>query len=94
MAKKLGTKLIHFVPRDNVVQHAELRRMTVLEYDPDSKQAAEYRELASKIHNNAGNGTIPTPITMDELEDLLMEFGIMKKEDESIIGKKAKEVAA
>ena len=29
MAKKLGTHLIYFVPRDNVVQHAELRRMTV-----------------------------------------------------------------
>ena len=82
------------MPRDNIVQHAELRRMTVLEYDPDCKQADEYRKLAHKIHNNAGNGTIPTPITMDELEDLLMEFGIMKKEDESIIGKKAAEVAA
>jgi nitrogenase iron protein NifH len=87
LSKKLGTKLIHFVPRDNVVQHAELRRMTVLEYDPESKQAEEYRSLARKIHANAGNGTIPTPITMDELEDLLMEFGIMKKDDETIVGK-------
>ena len=26
---------------------------------------------------------------MEELEELLMEFGIMKKEDESIIGKAA-----
>jgi nitrogenase iron protein NifH len=87
LAKKLGTKLIHFVPRDNVVQHAELRRMTVLEYDPTCKQAEEYRTLARKIHENKGKGVIPTPITMDELEDLLLEFGIMSKEDESIIGK-------
>ena len=36
---------------------------------------------------------IPTPITMDELEALLMEFGIMEVEDTSIIGKKAIEVA-
>ncbi len=63
--------------------------MTVLEYDPSSKQADEYRQLAKKIHANAGKGVIPTPITMEELEDLLMEFGIMKKEDESIIGKAA-----
>lgn len=89
LATKLGTQLIHFVPRDNVVQHAELRRMTVLEYAPDSKQAEEYRQLASKIHANAGKGTIPTPITMDELEDLLLEFGIMQAVDESIIGKAA-----
>ncbi|MDE2585590.1 MAG: nitrogenase iron protein [Betaproteobacteria bacterium] len=87
LAKKLGTKLIHFVPRDNVVQHAELRRMTVLEYDAECKQAAEYRALAQKVHANAGNGVIPTPISMDELEDLLLEFGIMSKEDESIVGK-------
>ncbi len=30
---------------------------------------------------------IPTPLTMDELEGLLMEFGIMEEEDEEIIGK-------
>jgi nitrogenase iron protein NifH len=89
LSSKLNSKLIHFVPRDNAVQHAELRRMTTIEYAPDSKQANEYRALAKKIHENAGKGTIPTPITMEELEELLMEFGIMKKEDESIIGKAA-----
>ncbi|OGB74949.1 MAG: nitrogenase iron protein [Burkholderiales bacterium RIFCSPLOWO2_12_FULL_67_210] len=94
LAGMLGSKLIHFVPRDNIVQHAELRRMTVIEYAPDSKQAAEYRTLASKIHNNAGNGTIPTPITMDQLEDMLMEFGIMQAIDESEVGKAAAAAAA
>ena len=89
----LGSRLIHFVPRDNIVQHAELRRMTVLEYAPDSKQAGEYRTLAQKVHANAGNGTIPTPITMDQLEDLLMEHGIMKSIDESQVGKTAAELA-
>ena len=87
LAKRLNSKLIHFVPRDNAVQHAELRRMTTIEYAPDSKQANEYRQLAKKIHENAGKGTIPTPITMEELEEVLMDFGIMEKEDESIVGK-------
>jgi nitrogenase subunit NifH len=41
--------MIHYVPRDNIVQHAELRRMTVNEYAPDSKQAEEYTTLAEKI---------------------------------------------
>ena len=94
LAKKLGTKLIHFVPRHNIVQHAELRRMTVIEFAGDSKQADEYRQLATKIHNNAGQGIIPTPITMDELEDMLMEHGIMKPVDEAIVGKTAAELAA
>jgi nitrogenase iron protein NifH len=94
LAKKLNSKLIHFVPRDNVVQHAELRRMTVIEYAPDSAQADHYRTLAKKIHANAGKGTIPTPISMEELEDMLMEHGIIKNIDESLVGKKATEVAA
>jgi nitrogenase iron protein NifH len=68
--------------------------MTVLEYAPDSKQAGEYRTLAEKIHANAGNGTIPTPITMDQLEDLLMEHGIMKSIDESQVGRTAAELVA
>ena len=94
MAKKLGTHLIYFVPRANIVQHAELRRMTVLEYAPESEQAGHYRSLAQKIHANGGKGIIPTPITMDELEDMLMEHGIMKPVDEAIVGKTAAELAA
>jgi nitrogenase iron protein NifH len=93
LAAKLGTQMIHFIPRDNAVQHAEIRRMTVIEYDPKHKQADEYRQLAKKIVENK-KFVIPTPITMDELEALLMEFGIMEAEDETIIGKKAAELAA
>jgi len=88
LARKLGTQMIHFVPRDNLVQRAEIRRMTVIEYDPTAKQANEYRQLAQKIIDNE-MFVIPTPITMDELEDLLMEFGIMDEEDESIVGQTA-----
>jgi nitrogenase iron protein NifH len=82
LAKKINTKLIHFVPRANIVQHAELRKMTVLQYAPDSAQANEYRQLAQKIHDNSGKGTIPTPISMEELEDMLLEFGLMKTEEQ------------
>jgi nitrogenase iron protein NifH len=81
LAAKLNTQMIHFIPRDNVVQHAELRRMTVNEYAPDSQQAQEYAQLADKIINNK-NLTIPTPISMDELEDLLIEFGILDSDKE------------
>jgi nitrogenase iron protein NifH len=94
MAAKLGSKLIHFVPRDNIVQHAELRRQTVLQYAPDSKQADEYRQLAQKIHANSGKGVIPTPVTMDELEEMLMEFGIMQSEDERLAAIAASEAQA
>jgi nitrogenase iron protein NifH len=80
LARRLNTQVIKFVPRDNIVQHAELRRMTVTEYLPDHKQAEVYADLARKIDQNE-NFTIPTPIPMDELERLLIDFGLMEDEE-------------
>ena len=48
-AERLGTQMIHFVPRDNMVQKAEINRKTVIEFDPTHPQADEYRTLAKKI---------------------------------------------
>ncbi|MER8656234.1 nitrogenase iron protein [Mesorhizobium sp. M0847] len=93
LASRLNSKLIHFVPRDNIVQHAELRKMSVIQYAPDSKQAGEYRALAKKIHGNSGQGTIPTPITMEELEDMLLDFGIMKTDEQMLAELQVKEAA-
>jgi nitrogenase iron protein NifH len=76
LARKLNTQMIYFVPRDNEVQRAEMRRKTVIEYAPEHKQADEYRSLAKKIADNT-NFVIPTPISMDELEKLMMDFGIL-----------------
>ncbi|MGK7915509.1 MAG: nitrogenase iron protein [Prochloraceae cyanobacterium] len=81
LAERLGTHMIHYVPRDNQVQHAELRRMTVIEYSSDHPQANEYRALGKKILEN-DKLVIPTPISMDELEDLLIEFGLLGGEEE------------
>jgi nitrogenase iron protein NifH len=92
LARRLNTQMIHFVPRDNIVQHAEMRRMTVIEYDGTANQANEYRELARKIEEN-DKKTIPTPITMDELEELMIDFGIIDEADEAIVGKSRPAVA-
>jgi nitrogenase iron protein NifH len=93
LAKRLNSKLVHFVPRDNIVQHAELRKQTVIQYMPQSQQAAEYRQLATKIHANSGLGTVPTPITMEELEEMLLDFGIMKSDEQALAELQAKEAA-
>ena len=85
LARRLGTQMIHFVPRDNQVQRAELRRMTVIEYSPEHPQAQEYLTLAQKINDNKML-VVPTPLEMEELEELLMKFGIMEAEDEAIVG--------
>jgi nitrogenase iron protein NifH len=80
LAKRLGTQMIHFVPRENQVQRAELRRMTVIEYSPEHKQAEEYRQLAQKLVDNK-MFVIPKPLQMEELEELLMEYGIIPDEE-------------
>ena len=76
LADKIGTQMIHFVPRDNMVQRAEINRKTVIEYDPKHPQADEYRALAKKIDTNK-MFVIPKPLKIEELESLLMQYGIM-----------------
>jgi nitrogenase iron protein NifH len=75
-ARRLGTQMIHFVPRDNMVQRAEINRKTVIEFDPSHGQADEYRALAKKIDENK-MFVIPKPLEIEELESLLIEYGVV-----------------
>ncbi|OPY56161.1 MAG: Nitrogenase iron protein 1 [Pelotomaculum sp. PtaU1.Bin035] len=75
-AEELGSQLIHFVPRDNIVQRAEINKKTVIDYDPQASQADEYRTLAKNIDENK-MFVIPKPMVQDRLEEILMEHGIL-----------------
>jgi nitrogenase iron protein NifH len=75
LAEKLGTQMIHFLPRENQVQRAELNRKTVIEFSPEHPQADEYRALAKKIEENK-MFVVPKPLTIEELEKLLVQYGI------------------
>jgi nitrogenase iron protein NifH len=75
-AKKLGSQMVYFVPRDNMVQRAEINRKTVIEFDPGCPQADHYRNLAKAIDENE-MFVIPKPMHTDELENLLIEYGIV-----------------
>ncbi|MCR5770484.1 nitrogenase iron protein NifH [Butyrivibrio fibrisolvens DSM 3071] len=79
-AKELGTQLIYFVPRDNIVQRAEINKKTVIAYDPNSKQADEYRSLAEAIDKNTFL-TVPKPMTQERLEEILIEHGLIDTEE-------------
>jgi nitrogenase iron protein NifH len=74
-AERLGTQMIYFVPRDNMVQRAEINRKTVIDFDPACGQADQYRALARAIDGNQ-MFVIPQPMHTDELEALLIEHGI------------------
>lgn len=71
----IGTQMIHFVPRDNVVQKAEFNKKTVTEYDETQNQALEYSALAQKIIENK-NFVIPKPLSMDQLESMVVKYGL------------------
>lgn len=75
-AKELGSQLIHFVPRDNQVQRAEIHKKTVIDFSPEAEQADEYRTLAKKIEENK-MFVIPKPMAQDKLEEILMAHGLM-----------------
>jgi len=72
----IGTRMIHFVPRDNIVQKAEFNKKTVTEFAPDENQALEYSELGRKIIENE-DFVIPKPLTMDQLEEMVVKYGLM-----------------
>src|SRR5664280_3447128 len=76
LARQIGTQMIHFLPRDNDVQRAEINKKTVIEWDATCPQAEEYRKLARAIDNNE-MFVIPTPLTIPALESLLMDFGLV-----------------
>jgi nitrogenase iron protein NifH len=75
-AHRLGTQMIHFLPRDNDVQRAEIKRQTVIEWNPACPQADEYRKLARAMDGNK-MFVIPTPLAIPELESLLIEHGLV-----------------
>jgi nitrogenase iron protein NifH len=75
LAEKLGTQMIHFVPRNNIVQRAEINKKTVIDFDATEDQAEEYRKLARAIEANK-LFVIPEPLEIAQLEELLMKFGI------------------
>ena len=63
------------------MQRAEINRKTVIEYKPDSAQATEYRNLAQAVIDNQ-MFTIPTPMTQERLEQILLEYGLMDMADD------------
>jgi nitrogenase iron protein NifH len=75
-AEKLGTQMIYFLPRDNMVQRAEINRKTVIEYDPNCEMAGHYRNLAKAINGNE-LFAIPNPMHTDDLEKILLEYGLL-----------------
>ena len=95
LGQDAGQPLIHFVPRR---QHRPARRAA----SHDGAGVRARVQAGPELPHAGREDPQPTPatarsrrpITMDQLEDLLMEHGIMKSVDESLVGKSAAELAA
>ena len=69
-AERVGTNLVHFVPRSPVIQACEVESKAVIELSPDSAEARGFREMALKVMNSDAP-VIPTPVEeLSELEEL------------------------
>ncbi len=73
-AKRINTTISAYIPRDKIVQQAEISRKTVLAFAPESDQAQVYRGLAKHILTNE-DLRIPNSMTFEELEELVYTYG-------------------
>jgi len=72
-AKRIGSRLVCYIPRSNSVRAAEVNCMTVIEHNPKSEQAEVYRNCAKIILDNT-DLRIPTPLALEELEELARNY--------------------
>ena len=73
-ARRIGSRLIGFVPRSAVVRECENQGMTVIECAPNDPQADAYRQLGRAILAN-DQMSVPVPMEPDDIRALLREFG-------------------
>jgi Ni-sirohydrochlorin a,c-diamide reductive cyclase subunit CfbC len=72
-AERVNTKIIGIIPRNELVQKAEIEAKTVIEKFPESEQAELYRELENNIYKNQ-KFDIPTPMDVDEFEQFFRKY--------------------
>ena len=73
VAERLGSRMIGYIPRHQVVRDSENAGRTVVENAPASEQAGSYRKLSRDVlANDVFN--VPSPLDPVELRNLLREL--------------------
>lgn len=72
-ASRVNSKIIGIIPRNELVQKAEIEAKTVIEKFPESDLAELYRELGDSVYNNQ-KFDIPKPMEVDEFEQFFRKF--------------------
>lgn len=68
-SEEIGSKLMAFIPKEQIVQDCERDGFSVLEKAPDSSIAGVYRELARSIVNN-NSSVLPEALEDERLREL------------------------
>jgi nitrogenase iron protein NifH len=68
-AEKLGSQLMHVIPRSPEIGDFEVEGKTIVEGNPESDAAFQFKKLSDKILANS-HFVIPTPLELDELQGL------------------------
>lgn len=66
-AKAVGTRIAGHVPLDRAISRAEMRRMTVIESEPDSAAAQAFAAIADEMLHG-GETVVPGPLSPETLE--------------------------
>jgi nitrogenase iron protein NifH len=72
-AKRIGTELVAFIPRSELVSKAELSSKTIMEFAPGTDLANVYLTIADYIGRHQ-NPVMPKPLSDAELEAFFHEF--------------------
>jgi nitrogenase iron protein NifH len=68
-AEEIGSKLVAFIPKEQIVQDCERDGFSVLEKAPDSDIAQVYRNLARTIMSNS-DSALSKPLDDERLREL------------------------
>jgi Nitrogenase subunit NifH (ATPase) len=72
-SRKIGTEMVAFIPRSELISQAELLSKTIMEVAPDSALASVYLSIADYIESHP-NPVIPASLSDAELDNFLHEF--------------------
>lgn len=70
LAANLGTEVISWIPRDNIVQEYEMQGKTIIEGAPESAVAETYKRLAEHIVSN-DRFVVPMPMSDDDFDRMV-----------------------
>jgi nitrogenase iron protein len=72
-AQLIGTEMVAYIPKSELIVQAEFESKTIADYDPNSELATIFKSIASHIEKQK-TPSVPKPLNEKELDDFLREY--------------------